>query len=200
MRWLVCRRVGPKSNTGGGAGRGKMRRGWVGASDVGQNMRKSKQLLAIAVVVAAANGLGRADTAEMRDGSLVQGNYVGGTAGTVRFETSEGVKVIETAKVLALTFSEGGATSQPAGAAPAGAAAAAPAAATPAAAAPPKPVQVPAGTVLTIKLDAAVSSKDPAGKKFSGKLLADLAANGVTVAKAGSVVYGQVDKSKQAGR
>jgi hypothetical protein len=61
-------------------------------------------------------------------------------------------------------------------------------------------VQVAAGTVLTVKLDGPVSSKDPEGKKFSGKLLADLTANGVTVAKAGSAVYGQVDKSKQAGR
>jgi hypothetical protein len=155
-------------------------------------MRTVKKLVAIVAVVAAANGVGRADTAELRDGSLVQGKYVGGTAATVRFETPEGVKVVETSKILALTFAEGGATSQPA----AGAAAAAPAAA----AAAPKAVQVPAGTVLTIKLDGPVSSKDPAGKKFSGKLLADLVANGVPVAKAGSAVYGQVDKSKQAGR
>jgi hypothetical protein len=150
-------------------------------------MRTAKRLLAIVAVVAAANGVGRADTAEMRDGSLVQGKYVGGTAGTVRLETPEGVKVIETSKILALTFAAGTATSQPAGAAPAAAAA-------------PKTVQVPAGTVLNIKLDGPVSSKDPEGKKFSGKLLADVMANGVTVAKSGSAVYGQVDKSKQAGR
>lgn len=161
-------------------------------------MRTAKQLLAIAALVATVNGVGRADTAEMRDGSIVQGKYVGGTAGTVRFETAEGVKVIETGKILALTFAEGAATSQPAaGAAPA---AAAPAAAAPAAAAAPKAVQVPAGTVLNVKLDRPVSSKDPEGKKFSGKLLADVTANGVTVAKSGSAVYGQVDKSKQAGR
>jgi len=162
-------------------------------------MRTAKRLLAVVAIVAAANGVGRADTAEMRDGSLVQGKYVGGTAGTVRFETPEGIKVIETGKILALTFAEGGATSQPAGAAPAATAAPA-AAAVPAAAAAPKTVQVPAGTVLNIKLDGPVSSKDPDGKKFSGKLLADVTANGVTVAKSGSAVYGQVDKSKQAGR
>src|SRR6476620_12560 len=105
-------------------------------------MRTAKKLLAIVAVVAAVNGVSRGDTAEMRDGSLVQGKYVGGTAGTVRFETPQGVKVIETAKILALTFAEGGATSQPTGGAPAAAAAAAPtAAAAPAAAATPKTVQ-----------------------------------------------------------
>jgi hypothetical protein len=162
--------------------------------------RAVKTLMTIVVLVAGASGVSLADTAEMRDGSLVQGKYVGGTAGTVRFETPQGIKVIETSKILALTFSEGAATSQPAGAAAAAASGAAPAAATPAAAATPRNVQVPAGTVLTIKLDAPVSSKDPAGKKFGGKLLADLTANGATVAKAGSAVYGQVEKSKQAGR
>jgi hypothetical protein len=165
-------------------------------------MKAPKKLLAIIVITAAANGVGRGDTAEMRDGSLVQGKYVGGTAGTVRFETPEGVKVLETGKILALTFAEGGATSQPAGApavaAPTAAASAVPAAA--AAATTPKTAQVPAGTVLNIKLDGPVSSKDPEGKKFSGKLLADVTANGATVAKSGSAVYGQVDKSKQAGR
>src|SRR4051812_9837036 len=97
-------------------------------------MRTGKALLAIVAIVAGSYGIGRADTAEMRDGSLVQGKYVGGTAGTVRLETPEGVKVVETSKILALTFSEGAATSQPAGAA-AGAAPAAAAAAVPAAAA-----------------------------------------------------------------
>jgi hypothetical protein len=155
-------------------------------------MRTPKTVLAILALAAALNGIGRADTAEMRDGSLIQGKFVGGTAGTIRMEMPDGIKVLETSKVLALTFSEGGPTTAPTAAAAVPAAAAAPA--------PPKPISVPAGTVLTIRLDGPVSSKDPAGKKFSGKLLADLAANGVTVAKSGSAVYGQVDTSKQAGR
>jgi hypothetical protein len=49
-------------------------------------------------------------------------------------------------------------------------------------------------------MDSPVSSKDPAGKKFTAKLLADLTAGNAVVAKAGTTVHGQVDKSKQAGR
>jgi hypothetical protein len=105
------------------------------------------------------------------------------------------MKILETSKVLALTFDAPAAPST----APAQPAALTQAAA-PQAAPQSTSVSVPAGSILTIRLDGPVSSKDPKGKKFSGKLLADLAADGKTVAKAGSAVYGQVDESKQAGR
>ena len=154
-------------------------------------------LVALAVIALTSGArVALADTVEMRDGSLVRGRYVGGTAGTIRIESAEGVKVLETSNVLALTFDSQGAAPTTAPAPAAAQAAAQPAAA----AAAPVSVSVPAGSILTIRLDGPVSSKDPEGKKFSGKLLADLTADGKTVAKAGSAVYGQVDKSKQAGR
>ena len=163
-------------------------------------MRKLDFMISAAILAFTATPhLAVADTVELRDGTLVQGKYVGGTAGTIRIESADGVKVLETSNVLALTFSATGAAPTTA---PTASAAAPPVAAQPAAAAAAAPtsVQIPAGTVLTVKLDGPVSSKDPEGKKFSGKLLADLAADGKTVAKAGSAVYGQVDKSKEAGR
>ena len=67
-------------------------------------MRSPITLTVLAVVTAAAGAVAVADTVEMRDGTLIQGKYVGGTAGTIRMETPEGVKVLETGKVLALTF------------------------------------------------------------------------------------------------
>jgi hypothetical protein len=129
----------------------------------------------------------RADTVELRNGTIAEGKYVGGSATTIRLETAEGVKVFQTTDLLALTWSGGTATP----ATPA-------AAATPPAA--PVAVTVPAGTVLTVKMQTPVSSKDPAGKKFTAKLLADLMAGDATVAKAGTTVQGQVEQSKQAGR
>jgi hypothetical protein len=62
------------------------------------------------------------------------------------------------------------------------------------------PVSIPAGTVLVVRMDTQVSSTDRAGTKFTAKLVGDLMAGDVAVAKAGSTVYGQVDESKQAGR
>src|SRR5204863_2498548 len=90
-----------------------------------------------------------ADTVEMRDGTLINGKYVGGTAATVRVETPDGVKVVETSQVLALTFgataSAATPTTTPTAAAPAGVPAAAQQVApAPAAAAAPAPITLPA--------------------------------------------------------
>jgi hypothetical protein len=126
-----------------------------------------------------------ADTLELKNGDVVQGAYAGGTAGTVKMGTAQGVQVFSTADVLALKFSPPPAPPPPP-----------PPPAAPAAA----PRTVPAGTVLTVRMDTQVSSKDAAGKKFSGKLVTDLAAGQAVVARAGTTVIGQVEKSKQAGR
>jgi hypothetical protein len=63
-----------------------------------------------------------------------------------------------------------------------------------------KQVTVPAGTVLLVKLDKAVSSSDKPGTKFSGVLQGDLTGNGVAAVKMGSPVYGEVTESKKAKR
>src|SRR4051794_1847277 len=92
--------------------------------------KKSLRIAVLAAVCAAANYGVLADTVEMKDGTLVRGKYVGGTAGTVRIdvENGGGVKVLETANVLALTFTDAAAPAA-AGAQPAAAVApAAPAA------------------------------------------------------------------------
>jgi hypothetical protein len=149
-------------------------------------------------VIALAAALAGADTIEMRNGQILNGKYVGGTATTVRFDANGQTQTVATADIVALTFSgSGGPTTAPSAAAGGGAV---PAAASAAPAAAPTPVSVPAGTVLTIKTDNAVSSKDKPGTKFTAKLVGDITAGNATVAKAGSTVYGQVQDSKQAGR
>jgi hypothetical protein len=45
-----------------------------------------------------------------------------------------------------------------------------------------------------------VSSQDQAGRRFTAKLAANLMANGIVAAPAGTTVYGRVTKSGQAGR
>ena len=137
----------------------------------------------------------RADVLELKNGKVLTGKYVGGTAGTVRFESGSGTEVIETSQVLALTFTGGGATSSPA-------AASSSAAAAPKTIAAPVtgPVNVPAGTTLLVRMVDPVSSRDPQGKRFTTVLETDLAVNGVVVAKAGTKVYGRVQSVQQAGR
>jgi hypothetical protein len=149
------------------------------------------KLLVIAITVLSLSAL-QADVLELKDGKTLNGKYVGGTAGTIRFETSGGVQVVETASALALTFTDGGATTT----------AAAPVAAAPAPAAAPATtsVSVPAGTALLVRMVDSVSSRDSQGKRFTTTLESDLVANGAVVAKAGTKVYGRVQSAQQAGR
>src|SRR4051794_6330999 len=128
-------------------------------------MRRATHLAVMAILALAATSV-MADTIELRNGQIMNGKYVGGTATTVSFEASDGTKVVATTDIVALTFASGGSAAAPT-TAPSGAAAAVPAEATAAPAAAPTPVTVPAGTVLTVKMDNAVSSKDPEGKKFT---------------------------------
>jgi hypothetical protein len=102
------------------------------------------------------------------------------------------VQVVETAKIIALTF-----TTSSAAAPAAGAPAAAPAAAAPA---PVANVTLPAGTMLLVRMMDSVSSKSAQGANFTTKLEYDLVVNGVTAVKAGTVVYGKVQSATQAKR
>jgi hypothetical protein len=149
-----------------------------------------KQIIhACAIVFLATAGVCGADTLELKNGTAIQGKCVGGTAATVNMETAQGVLAVSTADALVLTFSPPPPPPPPVVVIP-----------------PPPPpvsfgpVSVPAGSVLTVRMDSQVSSKDSSGKKFTGKLLADLMAGNVVVARAGTTVIGQVEQSKQAGR
>ncbi len=140
-----------------------------------------------------------ADVLELKNGQVLTGKYLGGTAGTIRFETSGGTQVIETAQATALTFTGSGIPAATPVAAPAAAPTAAPTAA-PAAAAAPSALSVPAGTTLLVRMVDGASSNDPKGKRFTATLETDLVAGGVMVAKAGTKVYGRVQAAQKAGR
>src|SRR5690349_19593955 len=95
-----------------------------------------------------------ADVLELKNGKTLDGKYVGGTAATIRFETTAGVQVVETAQALALTFTGGAAGAPAKSGSP-----------TPAVAPAASSVTVPAGTTLLVRMVDPVSSKDPQGKR-----------------------------------
>jgi hypothetical protein len=135
----------------------------------------------------------RGDVLELKDGTVVQGTYSGGTAGTIRFETVKGVQVIARNEALALTFTTAASpTHTPQVADPA----------TPQGPVPAQPemVTLPAGTLLLVRTETPVSSSDSPGKRFGARLETGLAANGRVIANAGTKVYGRVEQSEQAGR
>jgi len=137
------------------------------------------------------------DVLELKNGTILNGRYVGGTAGTIRFETSEGTSVVETSQAVALTFTTP---------APAAVTSAVPTAPVPQAAAASsvpqqaKAVTVPAGTVMLVRMMDGVSSKNKPGTRFTTTLDADIVVDGVTAVKAGTKIYGTLNSAKQAGR
>jgi len=146
-------------------------------------MNRLKSLMLAAGFLGCAQWV-EADVLELKNGTTLNGKYVGGTAGTVRFETSVGVQVIETAQAVALTFTA------PAAAAPSPA---------PAPAAQPAAATLPAGTMLLVRMVDSVSSKNDAGATFTTKLEYDLPV-GNSVIKGGTLIYGKVQSATQARR
>ncbi len=145
-------------------------------------------LLGAALVIVGLGFPTRADILELKNGNVLDGKYTGGTVGTVRFETSGGQQVIETSQIIALTF-----TTPPAPAP-------APVAAAPAPLAAPSSVSLPYGTTLLVRLMDSVSSRNAPGANFTTKLEYNLVADGVVVIPAGTIIYGKVQSSTQAGR
>lgn len=157
---------------------------------------KAISLLLPVLAVSGLAPLSRADVLELKNGQVLNGKYVGGTATTVRFESAGGLQVVETSRIVALTFT--GAV-PPAAPAPAPVPSAAVPAMAPAPSAP-AAISVPAGTILLVRMVDGASSKDPKGKRFTTTLETDLVAGGVVVAKTGTKIYGRVESAQQARR
>ena len=160
-----------------------------------KSIKSKNSILIIGCLVLALSG--RADILELKNGTIMNGNYTGGTAGTVRFDTGSGTQVIETSQIIALTFTTPAVASSPPPVAPAQLPATAPA---PAPVAQQQSVTLPYGTTLLVRLMDSVSSRSAPGANFTTKLEYDLVVDGVVAVKAGTVIYGKVQSSTQAGR
>lgn len=138
------------------------------------------------------------DVLELRNGSVLRGSFVGGTANTVRFDTGRGVDVFERNEVIALTF---GASTMTDVATPAPVAAAAPVAAPAPAPAQPTRFTLPSGTILLVRMDSTISTdRNREDERFTATLAHDLIADGRTVIPAGTRVFGRIASLRSAGR
>ncbi len=139
-----------------------------------------------ALVCVAATAFG--DTLVLKDGTAVQGSYMGGSAQEVQFESGGVTKSYPLHAVTTLTLAPRPAppTAVTSAAAPAVAAAVAAAPLT-------GPVEVPAGTKLMINFVKPVSTAShPKGSTFEVVLEQNLVVSGQVAAAKGTPVYGQV--------
>ena len=167
-----------------------MRRFWIEAS------------LAFAVALFAVALPASADTLELKDGRVLNGRYLGGTAAQVRFEINGNVEVFRVSEVVALTFtgrSSASGASPAASGAPRGVTSTDARSADSATSAGGK-VTVPAGTRLLVRMiDGVDSSKNHVGDRFHANMETDLVVGDTVVARKGTDLYGRLAEAKQAG-
>lgn len=154
-----------------------------------------RYLLLSTLVSLALLGARAADVLELKDGSVLNGRFLGATADTMRFEVFGQAMEFPQSNVLALTM---GGAPEPAPAVPAAPATPPP----PPAVAPAGPVAVtvPAGTLLLVRMRDTVTTRNSAGRRFSAELDSDLRVGGQLVAPRGARVWGRVEEARQARR
>jgi len=162
---------------------------------------KTRTCLLLAVVVLALGRSSFADILELKNGMILNGKYVGGTPGTLRFEVGTGMQVIPTVQIIALTFtsSVGAVSAQPQAVPPAKE----PVKTTivsPPSTSQSRTITLPTGTMLLVRMMDSISSRNPAGSNFTTKLEYDLVVGGGVALKGGTKIYGKVKSSTQARR
>jgi len=137
-----------------------------------------------ALLLILASGYAVADSLELADGSIVEGDFVGSSNGIIMFNTGDSIEAYQESEVIGIFLSEGVATAQAMSAAPN------------------RPSKTaPAGTRLVIRMADSVDTKrHKAGHKFRGQLEGALVYNGVTVAPRGAFLYGTITSAKSSGR
>jgi hypothetical protein len=124
-----------------------------------------------------------ADTIELSNGKIMEGSFTGRDGDTIKFEVDGIGMSFQTKDVKNISM---GSATKPT---------------TQQAAAKSGPVTIDAGTTLTIRLtDTLDSGRQATGHKFAGVLEGALIKNGVTVALAGSKVYGVISEAVKARR
>jgi hypothetical protein len=133
--------------------------------------------------IALTAGIVLADTLELADGTLLEGDFVGSSNGIIMFNTGDSIEAFPESEVVGLFLSAGVATAE-ANRQQA-----------------PATVTVPSGTRLVIRItDTIDSRRHQAGHRFRGQLEGALVVDGVTAARRGTIVHGRIVQARQAGR
>lgn len=151
----------------------------------GEAMRKRIVALMLAVVLTGLVAVAaQASTLRLKDGTVLQGTYLGGTKDQIQFMVNGEVKVYNTTDVASITFVTTAQAADLAGAQGLTQA-----------------VTVPQGTPIVVRMiDSLDSSVNKPGDIFHASLENALKIGDVVVAQRGADVYGQLVSVKSAGR
>jgi hypothetical protein len=136
-------------------------------------------LTVLAALAALSSAPLMADSIELADGTVLEGDFVGSSNGIIMFNTGEEIEAYPESDVVGVFFSSGIET----------------------AAAESPQMTVPTDTRLVIRtIETVDTSRHGAGHRFRGQLEGALVVDGVTVVPRGTVVHGVISSSQQAGR
>jgi hypothetical protein len=141
------------------------------------------KLIRIAYLFTLVASIASADTLELANGTVLEGDFVDSSNGIIMFDTGNGIEAFPEDQVVGLYFSSGvAAATQEAGEEDA-------------------TITVAAGTRLMIRTsDPVDTSRHQTGHRFRGQLEGALVVDGVTVAPRGSYIHGVIADANQAGR
>ena len=155
---------------------------------------RKKRILLVLVIYMVFCATATADMLELLDGTIITGDFMGGTQNTVRFQVGKELQTYPKNDILAITFVE-----TPPPTAPTKAPTTPPAQVQPVSV--PQTVTIPAGTRIMVRTSESLDSKrHGAGHMFTATLGADLIGQGQVIARRGEDVYGRLTKAEKAGR
>jgi len=137
-----------------------------------------------------------ADSLELKNGSLINGKFIGGTESEISFRVGSSVQKYDLADIASLKFDSG--TAGEAAVRPLNLRSTETNSPTSTQAA--SNVTIPAGTRISVRtIDSIDSTKNHPGERFQASLEEPLVVNGNVVAAKGADVYGRLTESKKSG-
>ncbi len=143
-------------------------------------------------------------TLQLKNGRMIQGKYMGGTAATVNFMVNGQLLSYPVSDIMLIDLTQGNAATVAPAAAPSVAPASPAAKSSPAPAnnaAPTDSVSVPAGTQLYVRMIDSIDTRtNRVGDKFQASLAQPLVVSDQILVPKDALVYGRIAEAKRAGR
>ncbi len=158
----------------------------------------AKQICGVIVAVCVAAVGARADSLELKNGSLINGKFMGGTQTSISFQVGLSVQSYGVADIRSLRFDSDAQGTSPSVSSKQPSAPSAIGQDEVAKSVP--SVNIPAGTRISVRtIDAIDSTKNRVGYRFQASLEEPLWVDGNMVVPKGADVYGRLDESKETG-
>ena len=158
----------------------------------------AKQICGVIVALCVAAVAARADSLELKNGSLIKGKFMGGTQTSISFQVGSSVQSYDVADIRSLRFESEAQGASPS--VPSKQPTVPSAIEKDEVAKSSSSVTIPAGTRISVRtIDSIDSTRNRVGHRFQASLEEPLSVDGNMVVPKGADVYGRLDESKETG-